>query len=56
MLGVNRDEKIDTLKADTDSGEITWRCWWDGMYGPIRETWNANGIPRLILLDDKHTF
>jgi thiol-disulfide isomerase/thioredoxin len=56
MLGVSRDVKIDTLKADTASGEITWRCWWDGMYGPIREHWNADGIPRLILLDDKHTF
>jgi hypothetical protein len=56
MLGVSRDEKIDTLKADTAAGEITWRCWWDGMYGPIREHWNADGIPRLILLDHKHTF
>jgi thiol-disulfide isomerase/thioredoxin len=56
MLGVNRDVKVDTLKDDTNSGEITWRCWWDGMYGPIREAWNANGIPRIILLDDKHKF
>ena len=56
MLGVNRDVKVDTLKADTVSGEITWRCWWDGMHGPIRERWNANGIPSIILLDDKHTF
>ena len=56
MLGVSRDVKVDTLKADTASGEITWRCWWDGMYGPIREAWNANGIPRIILLDDKHRF
>lgn len=56
MLGVSRDAKVDTLKADTASGEITWRCWWDGMYGPIREAWNANGIPRIILLDDKHQF
>jgi thiol-disulfide isomerase/thioredoxin len=56
MLGINRDVKVDTLKADTASGEITWRCWWDGRYGPIREAWNANGIPRIVLLDDKHTF
>ena len=56
MLGVSRDVKVETLKADTASGEITWRCWWDGMYGPIREAWNANGIPRIILLDDKHVF
>jgi thiol-disulfide isomerase/thioredoxin len=56
MLGVSRDVKVDTLKADTASGEITWRCWWDGQYGPIREAWNAHGIPRIILLDDKHIF
>jgi dienelactone hydrolase/thiol-disulfide isomerase/thioredoxin len=56
VLGVSRDVKVDTLKADTASGEITWRCWWDGMYGPIGERWNIDGIPRLILLDNKHTF
>ena len=56
LLGVSRDEKVDTLKADTASGEITWRCWWDGMYGPIREAWNAESAPRIILLDDKHCF
>jgi thiol-disulfide isomerase/thioredoxin len=56
MLGVNRDVTVDTLKADTASGEITWRCWCDGMYGPIREAWNVDGIPRIMLLDDKHKF
>jgi thiol-disulfide isomerase/thioredoxin len=56
MLGISRDDQVDTLKADTASGEITWRCWWDGRYGPIREAWNANGIPRIILLDHNHTF
>lgn len=56
MLGVSRDEKVDTLRADTASGEIAWRCWWDGMYGPIREAWNSNGIPQIILLDEKHRF
>jgi len=55
MLSVSRDEKIDTLKAATASGEITWRCWWDGMYGPISKAWNGqHGIPRFILLDDSH--
>ena len=55
MLSVSGDEKIDTLKAATASGEIPWRCWWDGMDGPIRKVWNGQqGIPRFILLDDKH--
>jgi hypothetical protein len=53
---VNRDERINTLRAAIASGEITWRCWWDGMHGPIRDSWNAVGIPQLILLDDKHIF
>jgi hypothetical protein len=26
------------------------------MYGPIRDRWNANGNPRIILLDGKHKF
>jgi thiol-disulfide isomerase/thioredoxin len=56
MLGVNRDDTLDTLKADTASGEITWRCWWDGMTGSICEAWNINGIPRIILLDHNHKF
>lgn len=56
MLGVNRDDTLDTLKADTASGEITWRCWWDGMNGRICEAWNINGIPRIILLDHNHKF
>jgi peroxiredoxin len=56
MLGVNRDDTLDTLKADTASGEITWRCWWDGMNGSICEAWNINGIPRIILLDHNHKF
>lgn len=54
MLGVSRDEKIETLKAATTSGDITWRCWWDGRDGPINAAWNGTqGIPRFILLDDK---
>jgi thiol-disulfide isomerase/thioredoxin len=56
MLGVNRDDTRDTLQADTASGEITWRCWWDGMHGSICEAWNINGIPRIILLDHNHIF
>ena len=56
MLGVNRDDTRDTLKADTASGEITWRCWWDGMNGRICEAWNINGIPQIILLDHDHKF
>ena len=54
MLSVSRDEKIDTLKSTIASGDITWRCWWDGGDGPIRNAWNNRGIPSIILLDDQH--
>lgn len=55
LLSVSCDEKIDTLKAATALGKITWRCWWDGMDGPISNVWHSQqGFPRFILLDDKH--
>jgi thiol-disulfide isomerase/thioredoxin len=56
MLSVSRDEKIDTLKSSIDAGEITWRCWRDGIDGPIARAWNCRYIPRIILLDDQQVF
>jgi peroxiredoxin len=53
ILSVSRDERIDTLKSSSKSGAITWRCWWDGMDGPICTAWNCHGIPNLYLLDDQ---
>jgi thiol-disulfide isomerase/thioredoxin len=35
LLSVTMDERVDTLKSSLASGEITWRCWWDGVDGPI---------------------
>ena len=32
-------------------GEITWRCWWDGPSGPIRERWNVRSFPTVYVLD-----
>jgi peroxiredoxin len=54
ILSVSRDKEIDTLKSSIASGEITWRCWWDGYDGPIRNAWNCRGIPNLFLLDRDH--
>jgi thiol-disulfide isomerase/thioredoxin len=51
LLSVSRDEKIETLKSSTASGNITWRCWWDGMDGPIHAAWNSPGAPTIYLLD-----
>jgi peroxiredoxin len=51
ILSVSRDESVDTLKESLASGKITWRCWWDGMQGPIYEAWNSPGAPTLFLLN-----
>lgn len=53
ILGVNRNETIDTLKSAIAEGKITWRCWWDGRDGPIRKALNAHA-GTLFLLDDQH--
>ena len=54
LLSVSLDESIDTLKASKASGEITWRCWWDGEHGPIGNSWNCTGVPSIILLNHQH--
>lgn len=54
LLSVSQDKSVDSLQASLESGEITWRCWWDGYDGPIRNAWNNNGVPAMILLDAQH--
>ena len=54
MLSVNCDKKLETLKKSRDSGQITWRCWWDGLDGPIHAAWNSPGRPTIFLLDKEH--
>jgi thiol-disulfide isomerase/thioredoxin len=54
LLSVSADEKVETLKASTELGEITWRCWWDGQDGPITQAWNNPGFPTIFLLDHDH--
>ncbi len=54
LLSVSRDEKVDTLQASIASGEITWRCWWDGMDGPIDNVWDTRGVPGIVLLNHEH--
>jgi peroxiredoxin len=53
LLSVSMDETVDTLKSSTVSGDITWRCWWDGMDGPIRKAWNVTGAPTIYLVDQR---
>jgi peroxiredoxin len=51
LLSINTDEERDTLRASIASGEITWRCWWDGRTGPITRRWGVMQFPSLFLLD-----
>lgn len=52
LVGVNADEDLATLRKSIDSGEITWRCWWDGgMDGPITTRWGVIAIPAVFVLD-----
>jgi thiol-disulfide isomerase/thioredoxin len=52
LLSVNADEDVKMLKKSITSGEITWRCWWDGgMDGPITTRWGVSAIPEIFVLD-----
>lgn len=52
MVSVNTDEDVATLKRSIDSGEVTWRCWWDeGTEGPITTRWGIATFPSIFVLD-----
>ncbi len=52
LVGVNADDDVTPLKTAIHSGEITWRCWWDGgLDGPITTRWGVSGIPEIYILD-----
>jgi hypothetical protein len=52
LVGVNADDNVAPLKQAIESGEITWRCWWDGgLDGPITTRWGVSGIPEIYVLD-----
>ena len=43
---------METLKKSIASGEVAWRCWWDGgMDGPITTRWGVIAIPEIFVLD-----
>jgi peroxiredoxin len=52
MVSVNTDQDIETLRKAIASGEITWRCWWDGRTGPVTEHWGVMQFPAIFLLDE----
>lgn len=54
LVSVTNDEDRATLRKAIQSGEITWRCWWDaGRDGPISSHWGINRWPTVFVLDDK---
>lgn len=54
LVSVNTDETVETLKKAVASGEITWRCWWDGgRDGPITTRWGVASFPSVFVLDER---
>lgn len=52
IVSVSTDFDKSTLLESLESGEITWRCWWDGPPGgPIATRWGVAGYPSLFLID-----
>jgi peroxiredoxin len=54
-LSINTDDQKETLRRSIESGEITWRCWWDGApgEGPIVKLWGVSGLPTSFILDHR---
>ena len=57
VLGINSQDRRETLKQEVAKGEITWRSWWagdkPGAPGPITERWNVRAYPTFILIDHR---
>jgi peroxiredoxin len=52
LVSVNTDEKRETLRESIASGEITWRCWWEGgEKRPNCERWRVNAFPSVFVID-----
>jgi thiol-disulfide isomerase/thioredoxin len=54
LLSVNTDKTRETLKKSIATGEVTWRCWWDGEPGgPICTSWGVEAFPTTYILDHR---
>ena len=52
LVSVSTDDKVETLRKSIASGDITWRCWWDGgITGPITTRWGVLSFPSIFVLD-----
>jgi peroxiredoxin len=53
LLSVVADEEPRTVEEAMSKGDITWRCWFDGMDGPIARRWNIRSWPTVFVLDSQ---
>ena len=52
LLAVNTDDDKETLRKSLASGEITWRCWWEGgQKRPNCDRWRTDSFPMFYVLD-----
>jgi thiol-disulfide isomerase/thioredoxin len=52
LLSANTDDDRETLRKSLKSGEITWRCWWEGgVTRPNLTRWHVVSIPSVFVLD-----
>ena len=51
VVSVNDDEDEETLRQSIKSGEVTWRCWWDGKNGPLSQRWGIWYDPTVFVID-----
>jgi RNA polymerase sigma factor (sigma-70 family) len=52
LVSVNLDEDKAAFRSSIDSGEITWRCWWEGNFdGPNRRRWQLDFVPSVYVID-----
>jgi thiol-disulfide isomerase/thioredoxin len=54
LVSVNTDSDKETLRKSTSSGEISWRCWWEGGASwPNCARWRVSQFPTIYVLDGK---
>ncbi len=54
LLSVNTDEDKATLRKSLASGEITWRCWWEGgQERPNCVRWQQDSFPMVYVIDSE---
>jgi thiol-disulfide isomerase/thioredoxin len=51
LLGIMRDEELDTVTEARADGTLTWPCIHDGPQGPIIARWNVTSFPGIYVLD-----